>query len=215
MKFFDYKTSKKGQSLIELILAIALGVVFIGVAALVIAPILKINTETNEAKVGGAWARELLENARLWVENDWHHLDDLARGAPNYFHLSTSTDDFVLNMGLESLDIGTTTYNRYFYIENVCRSSADDSIQSVAPCAGLDVVDPSIVKMNLGYSWSPEYATKTFSAFVTRFRNKVTTQTDWSMGPGENGTTTLTSGFATSSGVNATSTPGSLKLEGF
>lgn len=213
MSFYFCKDKKNGQSLIELILAIALGVIFIGVAAMVIAPILKINTETNEAKVGGAWARELLENARTWTENDWHNLDGLSRGAPNYFYLSTSTTDFASSSGVESLIIGTTTYNRYFYIEDVCRDGGD--VYSIKEsCGGFDPIDPSVIKIILRYSWSPEYATKTFSTLVTRFRNKVTAQTDWSLGPDVNGTTTITTGFATSSAIDATSTPGSIKIEG-
>ncbi len=212
MIFSPYQHTKSGQSLIELILAIALGVVFIGVAALVIAPILKINTETNEAKVGGALGRELMENARLLVENNWHSLDGLIRGAPNYYYLSTSTDIFALNSGVESINIGTTTYNRYFYVENICRDDADGSIKGVEPCIPFDVADPSLAKISIDYAWSPEYATKTFSAIVSRFRNKVTTQTDWSLGPGVNGTTSATTGFVTSFNIYTTSTPGSLKL---
>jgi len=214
MIFFYQKKKTEGQSLIELILAIALGVIFIGVAAMVIAPILKINTETNEAKVGGAWARELLENTRLWVENDWHNLDGLAR--QEYYYLSTSTDIFVLSDGIESVDFGTTTYRRFFYIQDICRDSNNVfSFTGEAPCDNPYVTDPSVVKVNLRYSWSPEYATKTFSALVTRFRNKITVQTDWSTGGGVNGTTTLTAGYATSSVIDATSTPGSIVIEGF
>lgn len=206
---------KKGQSLIELILAIALGVVFIGVAAVVVAPLLKINTETNEAKVGGAWARELMENTRLWVETGWGNLDSVSRGNSVSYYLSTSTETFSLYEGVESIVVGTTTYNRYFYIEGVCRDPSNDVISGLAPCFGFPEEDPSVIQVTVGYSWSPEYATKTFSAILSRFRNSITTQTDWSLGPGVGGSVSSTSGFSTSSNLITTSSPGFLMIQGF
>ena len=81
-------------------------------------------------------------------------------------------------------------------------------------CGGVDPIDPSVLKVTVGYSWAPEYATKTFSTFVSRFRNRLTIQTDWSLGDGVTGPVSSTVGFATSSFIDATSTPGVFKIQG-
>lgn len=215
--FAHDKLRRSGQSLIELILAIALGVIFIGIAAMVIAPILKINTETNEAKVGGALARELGENVRLWVESDWHNLDGVVRGEQNYFHLSTSTEVVVLIPDFEEVMVGTTTYRRYFYVNNICRvpSVVPNAVDLSGDCAeSQNLIDPSVIKVTVGYSWAPEYATKTFSAVLSRFKNRITIQTDWSFGSGFEGPTSSTNRFSTSSNIDTTSTPGVFRIQG-
>ncbi len=203
--------SKKGQSLMEILIAIAIGVIMIGVAIAVIAPALKIRSETNEAKIGAALGRELLENFRVVAESNWHNVDTLATGTNNTFYFTTTTNLFVSTSGQELIVVGTTTYTRYFYIEDVCRS-AIDYVSGVAPCNVGDKNDPSTKKVTVIFRW-PDSETSTFSTYVTRFKNQIFSQSDWSGGPDLWGPVTGTvSGFATSSNINFSSTTGSIKI---
>ncbi len=204
-------SNRNGQSLLEILIAIAIGVIMIGVAIAVIAPALKIRSETNEAKIGAALGRELIENFRVFAESNWHNIDGLATGTASNFYFTTTTSFLAATSGQELVTISTTTYTRFFYIEDVCRTSTD-YVTGTAPCSGADKLDPSTKRVTVVFRW-PESATNTFSTYVTRFNNRVYSQSDWSSGPDFWGPTTSTpSGFATSSNLNFSSTTGSIKI---
>ena len=135
-----------GQSLLEVLLAVALGVILIGAMVVVIAPTLKINTETNEAKIGASLGRELVENLRVFAGQDWHNIDTLAIGAGNIFHITSTDNIFETRTGGQNIKIGTTTYTRYFYLEDICRDGNGNVTTSSPPCGGLLVSDPSTKK---------------------------------------------------------------------
>lgn len=207
---------KRGQSLIEILIAIAVGVIMIGAAAVVIVPALKTNVDVNKARVGADLGRALFENARVYTEADWHNVYGLGRGAANTYYI-TSTPLFTHLMGTESIIVVTTTYTRYFYVEDVCRRWEGvfmnfDSCTSTDP---LVVLDPSSLKLTVGYSWDPENATKIFSSYMTRFRSQALSQTDWSGGALQGGPLVIGNdkfAFSASNIDFSTGSPGSLFL---
>lgn len=214
-KQFNFRASRsRGQSLIELLLAVAVGVILVGVAVAVIAPALKINTKTNEAKIGAALGRELLENLKVFSESGWHNLSSLPTGDTNIFHLIRSGDFFATSTGFEEIVVGTTTYSRFFYLEGVCRSATSENIfeDDLPPCEPGAKEDPSSLKATVVFTW-PLSSTNTFATYFTRHKVKIFWQTDWSGGDGEWGPVSSTvSGFVTSTNIDFASTTGAVKL---
>jgi len=202
--FFGNRRS--GQSLIEVLVAVALGALMLVSATVIIAPVLKIGTQTNRVQIGTALARELLDNVRAWSEGDWHYMSNLATSSQNRYYLSTSSSPFVSVTGTESIVLSTTTYTRCFYVEDVFR----DAGGSITASGGS--LDPSTKKVTVAYSWAG-VATSTVSMYLTRNRNNVFDQTDWSGGPDQSGPVTSTNSmFATSSNILYTTTTGSLYI---
>jgi len=68
----------RGQSIMELIVAMAIGVILVVGAVSAISPILKISGDVARIQTGAALGKELLENARVLAEANWHAMDSLA-----------------------------------------------------------------------------------------------------------------------------------------
>lgn len=209
-KFFNIRG---GQSLIEILVAIAVGIVMIGVAIAIIAPILRANTRTNEAKVAAALGRELFENVRVFGEIDWHNIDTLATTSDYHYHLTTSTaSPFTFISGDENIALGTTTYIRFFYVDDTCRLISG-GIQKVKDCSTLGAVaDPSTKVVTVVYGW-PGNTTNTFATYLTRYRSRTLWQTDWSGGPGSDSpVSTTTWRFSNATNVDYSTTTGVIKI---
>lgn len=214
---YNLKPSRS-QSIIELLLAIAVGVILVGAAIVVIAPTLKISTETNEAKVGAALGRELVEKLRVFAESDWHKIDALATGSLNIFHITSTNNMFATSTGAENITVGTTTYTRYFFLEDICRDGSGNvstaTLSAFDTCADVGyglVADPSTKKATVVFRW-PQSATNTFSTLFTRWRSRVFWQTDWSLGVTSSivSATSSAFGFVTSSNISYASTTGEI-----
>ncbi len=198
---------RAGQSLIEVIVAIGVGVILITSALAIISPTIKTQGDVTRAQVASALGKELLDNLEVFAESDWHNLDTLATTSANRYYLIASTSPYTATSGAESVLLATTTYTRYFYVEDGMRNGSgriDD--------AGA-ILDPSVKKVTIVYSWGK--VTTTIANYLTRTRNRVFTQSDWSGGPGQDGPVTVTSTnakFATSSSVSYATSTGSLVI---
>jgi type II secretory pathway pseudopilin PulG len=197
--------ARKGQSLIEILIGVAIGSIMIIAAASVIAPVLNINTDASRAQAGAALGKELLDNVSVWAEGDWHRIAGLATSSAYHFYLNASSSPFSSSTGDESVTVSTTTYKRFFYVDDVYRDAAGN-------IASAPYYDPSTKKITVGYSW-PGTATTTISAYLTRSSNMVFVQADWSGGPNQAGPVTSTnSKFASSTSNINYSTAGSMYL---
>ena len=110
----------------------------------------------------------------------------------------------------------STMFNRYFYIENVCRTNdANYELAGVAPCDGGEVDDPSTQRITGVVEWSGKDKTANFSLirYLTRWRNEVFHQTDWSGGSGQEGPVEKSSDqYASSTDIDFSSS-GEIKIE--
>jgi type II secretory pathway pseudopilin PulG len=196
----------KGQSLVELMIAVAIGAILILAIITLIVPALKGSNKSAQIQTASSLAKELLENVGVWSQADWHNIYDLGKGSPNFYYLNTSNSPFVIATGTESIEVGTSTYSRFFYIENVSR----DSSGNIVTTDGAD--DPSTQKVTVGYNW-PQGTTSTISSYLTRSRTNIFIQTDWSGGFGQDGpVTSSNSMFSTSSNINFTTSTGSFMI---
>lgn len=217
--FLKFKKENFGQSLIEILVAIAIGVIIIGAAAAIIIPALRSNNAVNEAKIAANLGKELIENVTAFAGADWHNLEDLTATTPTSFYfLTTSTLGFQSSVGIEQIVVGTTTYSRWFFVESVCRSSNAIITSTIgnnySDCGILDF-DPSTKKISVSFNWT-DGATSTISTYLTRFRSRSLNQTNWSGGATSSLVSTSSSVdyFSTSTNINFSSSTGEIDILG-
>ncbi len=218
-----------GQSLIEVLIAVFIGILLFVAAASIIAPVLRSNTEVARMQTASSLAKQLMEHVVVFAGSDWHNVDgspgsplaisDSTSGVYNYYHLTTTTSPFELKSEEENLEVGTTTYKRYFYVENAYRRSSQDNNGDIDtssnPLVNGSVLDPSTKKVTVLYSWAGSEP-RSFTRYITRTRNNVLVQTDWSGGDGLSLITTSTIGnkFFSHNNIEFASSVGSLVLLG-
>jgi prepilin-type N-terminal cleavage/methylation domain-containing protein len=200
--------TRSGQSLIEVLIALLVGAIMVGAGATIIASVLRSNTHSLRAQVGTGLAKELLENVSVWSSSDWNNILALATTSANRYYLTTSTSPFSHATGTESITVGTTTYTRYFYVDEVSRDAGDVLVSS----GGTN--DPSTRRVTVVFRW-PQSSTNTIATYLTRSRtNYVFNQTDWFGGPGLDTPVTSTgSRFSTSTKIYYTTTTGSIQIQ--
>lgn len=200
--------TNSGQSLVEILVATAVGVIMILGALTIITPALKGNTQAAQTQVGVGLGKELMDNVRVWSEANWHNLYNLSKGSDNRYYLNTASSPFSVLEGMEAVTVSTTTYTRYFYAENVSRDVSGMIVQ----IGGTN--DPSTQKITVVYGW-PQSPNHTMVQYLTRFRNQVYIQKNWSGGPGVSGPLTLPGNqFASSTNINYSTTTGSIRIYG-
>lgn len=181
------RTSSGGQSILEILIAVAIGaVLFIGAASLV-APILKTNTATRQVQTGAAVGKQLMDNVKVWSEGNWNNALNLATSSINIYYLITSSSPFIATSGIESILVSTTTFTRYFYLDDVYR----DGSGYVTSTASGNTYDPSTKQATVIYNWT-RGVTTTLIEYLTRNATVIYDQTDWSGGSGFNGPATTT-----------------------
>lgn len=200
---------RNGQSLVEVLIGMSIGVLLIMAGIGLIVPTLRTNTQVINVQAGSALAKGLLDNVRVWSEGDWHNMLALATGTANRYYLIASSSPFSATSGIETIIVSTTTYIRYFYVSDVYRDASD----MITTSGGT--YDPSTKEITAVYGWTNS-ATDTMTTYLTRNRDNVYHATDWSGGANAFGaSTTVTNQFATSTSIDFTSVPGSLVINGF
>lgn len=197
-----------GQSLVELLIAAGLGVIFIGAGVGLVVSSLTSYRAAKEQQIGAALAKELLDSARVGATANWHFIDTLSTSSVHY-HVST-TSIFTVVSGDEVISLASGSFTRYFTVGDVYR----DSFSSGVIVSSGGSIDPSTKKITVFYQ-GPSRALKSFSTFVARNQMRQFVQTDWSGGSGQDGPATTTNNRFASSTRIATSTSGSITLIGF
>jgi Tfp pilus assembly protein PilV len=198
--------SRSGQSISEVLIAIAVGAIFMVAAVAVIAPALRENSQAGNVQEGATVAQALLDNVRVWSESGWSNVTSLATGTVHQYYLVTSSSPYTATSGIQSLTIGTTTYVRYFYLSDAYRTSGGN----ISSASTSNTYDPSTKQITVVYNWT-QGTTSTISTYLTRNDDAVTVQTDWSGGPGAtSAATSAGSQFASSTNIDYSTTTGSI-----
>lgn len=91
----------------------------------------------------------------------------------------------------------SSVYTRSFYVENVCRSTGatGEIISSGDSCAGGSANDPSTQKITVSVGWQTGVTTTQLmlNDYLTRWKNAIFEQTDWSGGVDNSGSYTNSS----------------------
>ncbi len=204
------KTS--GQSLIEILVGIAVGVIIIGGVTATIAITLRSNVQNKNIQTATSLSQELLDKLTDFAGANWHKIDALSGS----HYLQTAGTTFAATAGSDTTVLEGITFTRSFTIENVSRDPTTDTIESVYNAANND---PSTKKAVVLITWpvGPDTAQVSLNKFLTRSKNLIFHQTDWSGAAGQAGPFTVPNNgydFKTAS-VNTTGVPGSIKVVEF
>ncbi|MDO8504564.1 MAG: prepilin-type N-terminal cleavage/methylation domain-containing protein [Candidatus Liptonbacteria bacterium] len=198
---------RAGQSLIEMLVAMGIGVIMLLGVIMSIVPAIKSQTDSNKSQVGAALAKEMLDGVRVLAEADWHNIDLLATTSANNYYISTTTPVLGLSIGIQPVTLGNTRIRRSFYVDDVYRDAGGNIISGVAGS-----LDPSTKKITVQYSWN-NIPPKTLFIYLTRFASKIMWQTDWSGGDGVAGPVlNLGNQFASSSYIEYATSSGSIQI---
>jgi len=221
-------SKKRGQSLVEILIAMTVGALIVASAAGALIFTVRSNQENRSSGTASSLAQELLDNVRSVSQSDWQSIYSVApKGGPTQacppycYYLDSGGSSFVVTSGSEEIGpINNVTYTRYFTVENVNRDSCGAGSITSAPemsCDGqpADVLeDPSTQKITAKVIWSQgETRELVITEFITRSRNEITQFTDWSGGEGVEGPFERPStGYSSQVGLDTTTVPGSIVL---
>lgn len=207
-----------GQSLIEILLGVAIGAILIGGAAATITLTLRSNVQNKNIQTASAFAQSLLDKVTVFSDADWHNIDDvsgLVPGSPYY--LAVAGSGFELKTGAEDEMADGLNFSTSFRIEPAYRNQATESIEAPSPATYLD---PSTKKIITTSTWfeNGQAASIVVNKYVTRSRNIIFKQSDWKGGKTQDtfpsSGTLINDKFDASSGIKFSET-GALKKLGF
>lgn len=209
--------STAGQVLLEILIAFLI-LIFFGLAVFGIVTASLRGVRSSMDHVTAVFlAQETTEALRMIALEDWQNITNLATSSSNHYFATTSVDcdiddcKWIATSSDETILMNNLTYTRWFHLDDVYRSTSTGVIVSSG-----GYYDPSVIKATVHVRWTISGTTNTYSKVVyySRFKNNLYTQTDWSGGAvGEASTTQATTTFTTSTGVDSTSTTGSILLE--
>lgn len=210
---------QSGALLLEVILAIAASAVIVTLGAQMAYVSLYSNKAAGEKNVAIGLIEETFEGINGSATEKWQNIFDLTKGSAQY-HATTSADKWVIQADSEMIAVNQKNYTRYFTIQNVCRDTGagrditgiTDNNGSATTCATSGgAFDPSTQKINATVSWQGAEI-MTFSDYITRWRNKTCSQTDWSGGADATATACPTNKHGGTDG-NLDTSNGELKLQ--
>ena len=207
------KNINTGQSLIELIIALAIGGIFITAATSAMYLVLRNSAEVRMNQIATFLAQEYFDNLNSISYSKWLEIycppsgvcPGSLKGFDSQFYLIPSGVTYALETGASSTIIEGVSFTRYFSIENVNRdfcgigditsASAGSFCSSWPPPSGEVLEDPSTQKITIKVSWKNN-GSLVRSVYLVRHQNFNFKQSNWSAGPGQEF-------FSTSTGVTA------------
>ncbi len=204
--------NSKGQALIEILIGLAVGAILIGGATAAIVAILRSNLESKNFQTASSLSQELVDNAKTLAESDWHNIYNLSKGSSTQYYVAASGTILAVFSGTTTTLAGNFTYTKFFSVENVNR----DASSTIVASGGTD--DPSTQKITSHIQWPSAGQTSDVPlvVYLTRWRNMISRQTDWSGGSSQAGPVIeFNNQFASSTGIDYSSSTGSIIIQGF
>lgn len=167
-------SSQSGQSLIELIVGLSVGVIFIGGATLVIAFALNAKNINKKSSAATTLVQETLDKVRAVGNADWSAIYNLNRSPSNY-HIAPSGTALVALGNATGTVIDNIAYTIFFTVDDVNRNASGDIVTAGG------ALDTSTIKINSQVRWLAG-ATSTeieLSDYLTRSQNKVFDDKNW------------------------------------
>jgi len=205
--------NKSGQSLIEVLIAMAIGTITILAAVTVLTLMLRVGEQDAFFQTATFLEQELVDNLLVTVERDWQEVAGTV--SDKKYYLATTTDEGVFEIKEEEdgkiVNIDNKDYIYYIELDPVKR----DSNGAISDSGSND---PSTKKVKVTVTWKfqGDDEISVINKYVTRSKNRVFRQTNWSGGP--TGTdevvSDVTNKFFESSGLDFVFQPGLLKVEG-
>lgn len=220
---------RRGQSLVEILIAVAVGAIIVASAAAALVATVRsqqINLTTDTAS---SLAQELMDNVRSYGEANWQDLyavtskGNTTQACPPYcYYLATGGSPFTLTNNSEQVTVNSTVFTRYFTVENVNRDncgtgSITSSTETTCTGQSTDILeDPSTQKITVRVTW-PQTGGGTgdlkVTGYVVHYPNQTNNFSDWSGSSGTAGPLTQpSSGYFSQSGLDTTTVPGSITV---
>lgn len=101
----EYKegTSRSGQSLVEVVIGLAIGAILMGTAAFAVTTMLRTNLTSEKSQFASQFAQSLSDNVRSFVVSNWGDLYGLTKGTSTHYFLNASGTTFLVVQGEEGL----------------------------------------------------------------------------------------------------------------
>ncbi len=237
---FVNRKSQQGQSLIELLIAVTVGAILVGSAAILLVTALKASSQNKFIQTASFLAQDLVEKVTVFAEAKWYCPSGsttncgiynlLKDGTHYYLNVDSTPFQWVLlvppQTGGESIAVDGVTYTRYFFVRDVCRRGSTGNIAGpvIEPspnCSNIltNIVDPSTQQVTAVVEWTDQGGGSVkIVKFLTRHGDRVTVQTDWSGGPTSPSSDPVvnaginTNSFYSATSIDFTSVPGSIKI---
>lgn len=219
------KSDRNGQSLAEVLIATALGAIIIGAVISSIVLSMRSNSQSRTSSVAASLGTGLLDNMQSLSNGDWGAIFNLpTKGSTStYYLVTTGTPPTVtIATGTETLTVSSTTFTRYFSVQDVYRTACGTgSITTSSPTGctnGSGVLqDPSTELITAYVSWTNiggGTSNISASSYMTHSKDRVTQYNDWSGSSGTQGPVAAPApDYATSSNVSASGGSGLQLLE--
>ena len=166
-----------GQSLIEIIIAVAVGTITILAAVTLLVLMLRISGQDVSFQKGSFLEQDLIDDFSVTVGRDWQEVAGTTEGIDYYLATTTTEGIFDVVAGTSKIIIDGVEYTRFFRVSSVTRDAA-------GKISGTGTIDASTKKVDVFVTWplKGETTTVSVSKYVTRSSNLVFQQTDWSGG---------------------------------
>ncbi len=182
--------NSSGQSLIEILVGIGVGVIIIGGVAATIALTLRSNVQNKNSQTAASLGQETINELTDLAAGNWHTIDSLTFDntlnppATGQYKIATTGAAFVIQSGSENFTLDGKPFTRSFVIQKVSR---DPNTNDILSPWDANNEDPSTMKLVVTVSWQEgsNTANVSLSKLVTRSKNLVFVQTDWSGGSGQ------------------------------
>lgn len=158
----------KGQSLVELIIAIAIGAVLIGGATGALMVTLRSSYQNRFLRTASGLAQELMDKVTVYTEGRWRNIYDLSK-VPTKWFLQSIGASFTASGGSETVTIEGVTYERYFTVENIQRDSTDNIVAS----GGNNDASTQLIKVYVNWTQVATPTNVMLARYFTRNTNRV------------------------------------------
>jgi len=165
----------KAQSLIELLVAVAIGTILIGGSVGLMSVSIKSYGTVKKHLQANVLIRESAEVIQSLARSNWHNIYDLTKGTD--YKISLSGNFWTISTGQETGTVNNIPYKRYFQVNDVDRDESENISEE-----GTD--DPSTQKITIILEYDNNYTSSSSISFYFTHsdNNSVFHQTDWAGG---------------------------------
>lgn len=205
----------QGQALVEILIGLSAAGILIGSASIAVSMALRSGATGKNYQTASSLNQKLINDIKTVVESDWNDIYGKNNKGMGYsYHIKLNISELEIKDGLASpLMVDGVGYTQSFFIDNVNR----DSNNHISETGSNN--DPSTQKITVRVQWLIAGQTAEISSvfYLTRWKNQISQQSDWSGGSDETAQLIKEFGnkFATSSNIDFLSVPGAIKIRGF
>ncbi len=217
--------SRRGQSLIEVLIGVSFAAVLLGAAATLITATLRVGSENRFLQTAWSLNQAAMDVATAVAESGWRIVDEIREDQPSGQYFSINAQSCLAATGsgvcvpktcernnsywniadLFMVTVDDVAYYICYRVDEVHRltqaTQAGRFDQIVAAGTQPSALDRSSARISVKTLWGPQaqFETPPLVKYVMRYSGDVFHQTDWSGGPGQPGPWLIRNKFGTSS----------------